>query len=83
MNNIPSSFWVKNGAYIRLKNVSVGYSLPKKILSKSGLENVRFYLSGQNLFTIAKGYKGYDPEGDINSYYPVMQVYTLGVDIRF
>lgn len=83
MNNIPSSFWVKSGAYMRLKNVSVGYSLPKNILGKSGLSNVRFYLSGQNLLTIAKGYKGYDPEGDVSSYYPVTQVYTFGVDIKF
>ena len=83
MNNIPSSFWVKSGAYMRLKNVSVGYSLPKNILGKSGLSNVRFYLSGQNLLTIAKGYNGYDPEGDVSSYYPVTQVYTFGVDIKF
>ena len=83
MNNIPSSFWVKSGAYMRLKNVSVGYSLPKNILGKSGLSNVLFYLSGQNLLTIAKGYKGYDPEGDVSSYYPVTQVYTFGVDIKF
>ena len=33
--------------------------------------------------TIAKGYKGYDPEGDVSSYYPVTQVYTFGVDIKF
>ena len=89
MNNIPSSFWVKSGAYMRLKNVSVGYSLPKNILGKSGLSNVRFYLSGQNLLTIAKGYKGYDPEGDVSSYYPVTQVfkaciiYGFRVDIKF
>ena len=61
--------------------MSVGYSLPKNILGKSGLSNVRFYLSGQNLLTIAKGYKGYDPEGDVSSYYPVTQVYTFGVVI--
>ena len=83
MNNIPSSFWVKSGAYMRLKNVSIGYSLPKKLLAKTKLGNVRFYISGQNLFTISNAYEGYDPEGDIANYYPVMQVYTFGVDIRF
>ena len=62
MNNIISSFWVKNGAYVRLKNVTVGYTLPKKLLAKASIERLRFYVSCQNLFTISEGYKGYDPE---------------------
>lgn len=83
MNNIPSSFWVRSGAYMRLKNVTVGYTLPKKFLNKTKIENLRFYISGQNLFTICNAYDGYDPESKINSFYPVMQVYTFGVDLRF
>ncbi|SEG15209.1 SusC/RagA family TonB-linked outer membrane protein [Parabacteroides chinchillae] len=83
MNNIPSSFWVKSGAYMRVKNVTIGYTLPKKILSKTKIDNLRFYISGQNLFTICNVYDGYDPESDIGSFYPVMQVYTFGIDLRF
>lgn len=83
MNNIPSSFWVKSGAYMRVKNVTVGYTLPKKVLSKIKIDNLRFYVSGQNLFTICNAYDGYDPESLINSFYPVMQVYSFGVDLRF
>ena len=83
-NNLVSSFWIKSGAYMRLKNATIGYTLPKKVLNKIKIDHVRFYLSGQNLFTISNGYPGYDPEGSAGtSYYPVMRVYTFGVDVRF
>lgn len=84
-NNIVSDFWVKSGAYLRLKNVVLGYTLPKKVLEKTKLDNLRFYVSGQNLFTIKSGYKGYDPENyvDGGNFYPLMQTFTFGVDIRF
>ncbi|MDE5568182.1 MAG: TonB-dependent receptor [Muribaculaceae bacterium] len=82
-NNICSSFWIKSGAYCRLKNLVVGYSLPKNILSGSGISHLRFYVSGQNLFTIQNAYPGYDPEASPASYYPLMRVYTFGIDLRF
>lgn len=84
-NNIVSDFWIKNGAYLRMKNLVVGYTLPKKILGKMHIDNLRFYASAQNLFTICSAYKGYDPENSVNggSFYPVMQTFTFGVDIRF
>lgn len=84
-NNIVSDFWIRSGAYLRLKNLVVGYTIPKNILNKMNVEHLRFYVSGQNLFTMNKAYKGYDPENSVNngSFYPVMQTFTLGVDIRF
>lgn len=84
-NNIVSDFWIKSGAYLRLKNVAVGYTLPKGILNKLGLEHLRFYISGQNLFTIQDAYDGYDPENNVDngSFYPVMQTFTFGLDLRF
>lgn len=84
MNNIISSFWIKSGAYVRLKNITLGYSLPKKLLRKAHINNLRFYLSCQNLFTICDGYKGYDPEnGAGTSLYPLMKVFTFGVNLDF
>lgn len=84
-NNIVSDFWIKSGAYLRMKNLVIGYTLPKKVLGKMHIDNLRFYASAQNLFTICSAYKGYDPENSVNggSFYPVMQTFTFGVDIRF
>lgn len=84
-NNIVSDFWIKSGAYMRLKNLMIGYTLPASVLSKIKLEYLRFYISGQNLFTICNAYKGYDPENDVQggSYYPLMQTFTFGIDLRF
>ena len=85
VNNIISDFWVKSGAYLRLKNVVVGYSLPKNMLKKMNIENVRFYVNAQNLLTLSDAYKGYDPEASVSggSFYPLMQTFTFGMDIRF
>ncbi|WP_019539283.1 SusC/RagA family TonB-linked outer membrane protein [Proteiniphilum acetatigenes] len=84
-NNIVSDFWIKSGAYIRLKNVVLGYSLPKNTLDNLKIESLRFYINGQNLFTLSSAYKGYDPENYVNngSFYPVMQTFTFGIDLRF
>lgn len=84
-NNIVSDFWIKSGAYMRLKNAVIGYTLPKNVLNKIKIDNLRFYVSGQNLFTICSAYKGYDPENKVDkgNFYPLMQTFTFGVDIRF
>ncbi len=56
-----SDLYIEDGSYLRLKNTQIGYSLPKTILSKIGLNNLRIYIGAQNLFTLTK-YRGYDPE---------------------
>lgn len=83
-----SDKWVKNGAYCRLKNIVIGYSLPKTVLGKIGIQSLRFYVAGQNLLTFDNFYKGYDPEvsygGSVGGeFYPVMQTFTFGLDIKF
>jgi TonB-linked SusC/RagA family outer membrane protein len=84
-NYFLSDFWVKSGAYLRVKNVVLGYTLPKKITQAIKLEKVRFYLSGQNLLTFSNAYEGYDPENNVSNgnFYPVMRTYTAGIDIQF
>ena len=57
----PSSYYVEPGGYLRLKNLSIGYTLPVDILKRVGIDRLRFYLQAQNLFTITK-YTGLDPE---------------------
>jgi len=85
-NNKYSTFWVKNGDYLRLKNLVIGYTLPKTLLSKVGIGNARVYASGQNLFIIS-GVENMDPEVFANAsrgaYYPIQKVYTFGVNIGF
>lgn len=93
-SNSPSTRFLYSATYLKLKNVNLSYSLPKKILKKTGIiSGVRFYLNADNLFTVFadKGYKGYD---DIDifgvggydayaNYIPLSRTYTLGVNITF
>lgn len=83
-----SDKWVKNGAYLRMKNVVLGYSLPSAVTKKMRIGSLRFYVSGQNLFTIDNFYKGYDPETEYSGklggeFYPIMQTFTFGLDLKF
>lgn len=84
-NNIVSDFWIKSGAYMRVKNIVLGYTVPAKSLKKAGIDQLRFYVNAQNLFTISNAYPGYDPENYVNggNFYPVMQTLTFGVDFSF
>jgi TonB-linked SusC/RagA family outer membrane protein len=84
-NNIVSDFWLKSGAYVRLKNLVIGYTLPANVLNKLHTDHLRLYISGQNLFTLSDTYKGYDPESSVSSgdFYPVMQTLTFGIELRF
>ena len=77
-----SSFGYSDQSYIRLRNVSLGYTLPKTALSKIGAKHARIYLQGQNLYTFNRD-KGYDPE--IQNIYvsPALRSYALGVQISY
>ena len=59
--NYSSSYYVENGSFLRLKNVVLGYTLPKSVLSKVGIQNLRLYVQAENILTIT-GYSGLDPE---------------------
>jgi len=85
--------YVEDGSYIRLKNVTLGYSLPAAAISRIGVSKLRAYVSGTNLITITK-YSGYDPEvsaynsndamiGVDLSNYPTARTITFGVDVTF
>lgn len=87
-NYVKSDKWVRNASYCRLKNVVLGYTLPAPVSKKLCIESLRFYVSGQNLFTISDFYKGYDPEvsygGSLGGeFYPIMQTFTIGLDLKF
>ncbi|TKG96152.1 TonB-dependent receptor [Puteibacter caeruleilacunae] len=83
-NNTQRSTWfMRNGAFLRLKSVEFGYTLPKKTYSKIGLDDARFYVSGTNLLTFSK-FKLWDPEMGGNGLgYPIQSVVNLGVQVSF
>jgi hypothetical protein len=90
-----SDRYVENGSYLRIKNITLGYTVPKEFAKRFGIENLRVYCNLQNLWTIT-GYKGYDPEvgastADTNGYvygldngrYPSPTVYSFGLSLTF
>lgn len=84
LNNYQSStWWIRNCDYLRLKNIEFGYTLPRKVLDKMKLDNLRFYISGVNLATFSKFAREFwDPEVGGASY-PIQGTVYLGVNITF
>lgn len=83
-NYIASSYWVRSAAFLRVKNLVVGYTVPKIITQKVKINKARIYLSGQNLFTWSKFFPGFDPEqrDTGGEFYPIMKTYTVGININ-
>ena len=84
-NTRTNSYFLQNTSYFRLKNLTVGYTLPKVLTDKIHLQKVRFYFSGDNLLTFTK-YEGLDPErsGDGTlTQYPQNRICSIGVDVEF
>lgn len=84
----PSDFYLENGSYLRLKNVTLGYTLPRSIMRAIGLteSTLRFYFSGENLCTMTD-YSGFDPEvgnfGIDAGVYPIARTYSFGLNFNF
>lgn len=73
-----------NAAYVRMKNIQIGYSLPARLLEKAGIRRTRIYVSGQDLFEIHNVKGGWDPESDKAGFnYPFQRYYSFGVDLTF
>ena len=83
-NHRLSTFWLKNGNYLRLKNMQIGYTLPTSWTKKARIASARIYVSGTNLLTFA-GFKEYDPESNDggNTSYPQMRNYSVGLNLKF
>ncbi len=85
VNYVMSSYWIRSGAYLRVKNVELGYTLPKSTTQRVGISKCRLYVGGQNLLTFSKlNDYGIDPENPQDArYYPQVKTYTLGVNVDF
>ncbi|MER3318309.1 MAG: TonB-dependent receptor [Allomuricauda sp.] len=92
-NNRPSSFQVEDGSYVRLRNVTLGYTVPTDNFFGSKIQKLRFYVTGTNLFTITD-YLGYNPEvssittnsltpGEDYGAFPLTKSFTLGINLKF
>lgn len=82
-NYMTSSFWVQNASYLKMRNLQIGYTIPKNILSHLGVSNLRLYCSIDNLFTISK-FKGLDPEMvTTQTMYPLTRNYSFGINLSF
>lgn len=84
-NGLGSTFWLRDGKYIRLKTAQIGYTFPSKWTEKIKISTLRIFCQGQNLFTIDGLPEGIDPEspGTNNGYYPQQRVVTGGITLTF
>lgn len=81
-NNVASDAFVHNAAYLRCKNIQLGYTIPSDITKKFFVESLKVYASIDNLFTITK-FPGLDPEVGANVGYPTVRQYSIGLNISF
>ena len=81
-NMAMSDYWLFNGRYLRMKNLTLGYTLPSVLTKKISMNSVRFYVSANDLFSLSKFPKGWDPEVDEKGY-PINMSVLLGVSVNF
>jgi TonB-linked SusC/RagA family outer membrane protein len=90
-NLLFSTYYLEDGDYFRIRNLQLGYTLPRSVLEKAGVQKLRIYVSGQNIKTWSK-VSGYSPEPQIsnvtasgadNGVYPVPAIYSFGVNLTF
>jgi TonB-linked SusC/RagA family outer membrane protein len=86
-NTATQTRYLQNGAYMRVKNIQVGYTFPKSWIEKVGMSNLRMYVSADNLFTFTSLSKIYDPEqagvSTGGKLYPLQRVVSVGVNVNF
>ena len=97
MEKTPSDYWLDDGTFFRLKDVTIGYSIPEKITSSIGISNARIYVNGANLYHIQEATGVYDPENFTghgyvspasrgitgSGTYPLARTYSFGVNVEF
>lgn len=81
-NYATSDFWFISGSYFRLKNVTIGYTLPEAWTRKAYIQKARFYFSASDLFSIDSYPKGWDPEMGVTAY-PITTSLVIGVNLKF
>lgn len=84
LNTQTSDFWVRDASYLRIKNIQLGYTFPKKWMQNLGISNLRVYMASENPYTFHHFPKGWDPEISTNGpFYPVLRNFTFGLNLKF
>jgi TonB-linked SusC/RagA family outer membrane protein len=84
MNTQNSNFWYANANFLRLKFLNLGYNIPRNLYNKLGVQNIRFFASGSNLFLISKfNTKFYDPELGSGVAFPIVKSFNAGFNVSF
>ncbi len=82
----PSTFWLRDGSYLRLKNIQLSYMLPQKWLSRAKISKLSVFVNAENWITFSK-YKDFDPESILNAsslyHYPMLKTFSGGVQVTF
>ena len=78
-----SNRYLQDASYIRLKNLTIGYTLPEEISEKLYMRNLRVYISGENIWEYSKILDSYDPEVLNPSTYPLQRSLAIGLDLTF
>jgi hypothetical protein len=82
-NNRTNTWYMRDGSFLRFKQLEMGYTLPKELTRKAGMTSLRFYFSGTNLFSVSK-FKDWDIEMAGNGLgYPLQRVYNIGLNLTF
>ena len=93
-SQVATSRWIEDGSYLRIKNITLGYTFSSQLLQRIKIQSLRLYASGINLFTFTH-YTGFDPEANTNTAgtdtkagidlaaYPAQRMYTLGLNVKF
>lgn len=81
-NETASTFWLYNASYLKLKNIQIGYTFPKRWTEKVSMSRARIFFSGENLLTLTP-YPGQDPEIGSNVSYPTMRQFAMGLNVAF
>ena len=76
-----SDFWLVNSSYMRIKNINLGYTFPKAMLSGTGISGLKVYLNVDDPICFDNYLKGWDPEAGASSY--IARTFTIGVDLKF
>jgi TonB-linked SusC/RagA family outer membrane protein len=84
-NYVSSDFWLRNGAFMRVKHITLGYTLQKKWADKLRVQQLRIYVNTVNPFTFSNYEPGFDPEiaNTNGAFYPIMKTTTVGINLKF
>jgi TonB-dependent starch-binding outer membrane protein SusC len=85
-NYVASDFWLRDGSYLRMKNIQLSYSIPEKLLSTLKIKRASVFVNAENYLTFSK-YKDYDPESILNAsslyHYPMLKTISAGINVTF